>query len=330
MKQERAMKVGFIGTGWMAEIFAQTIQKLEGMECYAVASRSLERAETFRREFGFAKAYGSDEEMADDPDVDLVYVVTPPSCHYDEAKICIKRGKSVMVEKTFVVNSAQAKNLVDLARKNKVLLTEAIWTKFMPSRDLITTAVNSGVIGEVIGAQANLAYNLMGVKRLQNLDLAGGALFDVGVYPINFITMVLGFEIEQITSTCVKTKTGVDGSSYCTFKYKNGCIAAIYNSMCGYSDQNGIVYGTDGYLVAKNINNVEKIEIYNKERNCIQQINVPGQINGYEYELYETKHALESGEIECSSAPLEETVKVMEIMDEMRRQWNLVYPFEKR
>ena len=186
------MKIGILGAGGIAVQMAKTVAGMKDVENYAVAARSLERAQAFAEKYGFSKAYGSYEEMLADPLVDLVYIATPHSHHYLHAKMCLEAGKNVLCEKAFTVNADQARKLFALAKEKNLLITEAIWTRYMPSRKMIDDIISSGVIGEVTAVTANLNYAISEVERIRKPELAGGALLDVGVYTINFASMVLG------------------------------------------------------------------------------------------------------------------------------------------
>ena len=186
------MKIGILGAGGIAVQMAKTVAGMKDVENYAVAARSFERAQAFAEKYGFSRAYGSYEEMLADPQVDLVYIATPHSHHYLHAKMCLEAGKNVLCEKAFTVNADQARKLFALAKEKNLLITEAIWTRYMPSRKMIDDIISSGVIGEVTAVTANLNYAISEVERIRKPELAGGALLDVGVYTINFASMVLG------------------------------------------------------------------------------------------------------------------------------------------
>ena len=158
------MKIGILGAGGIAVQMAKTVAGMKDVENYAVAARSLERAQAFAEKYGFSKAYGSYEEMLADPQVDLVYIATPHSHHYLHAKMCLEAGKNVLCEKAFTVNADQARKLFALAKEKDLLITEAIWTRYMPSRKMIDDIISSGVIGEVTAVTANLNYAISEVE----------------------------------------------------------------------------------------------------------------------------------------------------------------------
>lgn len=323
------MNVAILGAGIIATSMATAINGLDdSVVAYAVAARDLARAEEFKEKWGFKKAYGSYEEMLADPEVDLVYVATPHSHHFEHAKLCIESGKAVLCEKPFTANAKQAEELFALAKEKKVLITEAIWTRYMPSRKLIDDAVASGIIGEPTMIIADLSYSIEQKGRMTDPALAGGALLDLGVYPINFASMVFGDDIEEITGFCTYTDTGVDAQDSITMKYKDGKIAVLTASMKAATHRYGQITGTKGYITCTNINNVEKIEVFNVDHELIKEIPVPKQVNGYEYEVLACQRALKDGDLECIEMPHAETIKMMKWMDSLRAQWGIKYPFE--
>lgn len=299
------------------------------MEPYAVGARELSRAEAFAREQGFEKAYGSYEELVSDPEVDLVYVATPHSMHCEHTRLALEHGKNVLCEKAFTMNAGQAEEVIALAEKKGLLLAEAIWPRYMPSRQMILDLIDSGVIGTVTSLSANLGYPLTHVERMVRPELCGGALLDLGVYPLNFACMAFPGEIRDVASACVKWETGVDAQNSFTLTFEDGRMAVLYSSMLVQSDRLGVINGDKGYMEVQNINNPEEIRIFDLQRNCIRTIPVPEQINGYEYEVLACREALEKGWTECPQMPHAETLRMMKVMDGLRKSWGVIYPMEK-
>lgn len=322
------MKIGVLGTGLIVECTVPTLARLEKIERYAIASRNPERAREAADKFGFTIGYGSYEELVADPEVELVYIATPHSRHYDDMKLCIEHGKSVLCEKAFTMNSGQAKEIAELAAQKGVFVAEAIWTRYMPSRKLIQNMLDSGIIGKVSTLTANLSYIISQNYRITAPELAGGALLDVGVYGLNFAIMHFGTEIERIETSVQFTDTGVDGMESITLFYKDGRMAVLTHGIYARSDRKGIFYGDKGYMVVENINNPQSVSVYDLEDRLIQQVGVPEQISGYEYEFLECIERIEKKEIESYSMPLKDSIFVMEVADAIRKQWGLVYPQE--
>ena len=191
------MKIGVIATGPMAQTFVDTLKKVKEVELYACSSRSLEKAEAFRERNGFRKAYGSYEELVKDDEVELIYLATPHSHHFQYMKLCIENHKPVLCEKAFTLNAEQAKEIKRLANENKVFVSEAIWPRYMPSRKIINDVIERGIIGTPKILTANLSYVIYMNKRIVDINLAGGALLDVGVYGLTFALMHFGKDIDM-------------------------------------------------------------------------------------------------------------------------------------
>ncbi|MCM1200651.1 MAG: Gfo/Idh/MocA family oxidoreductase [Bacteroides fragilis] len=320
------MKTAILGAGNIAGILAATMRELAEVECYAVASRSLEKAQAFAKRYGFQKAYGSYEEMLADEAVELVYIATPHSHHYQHMKLCIEAGKHVLCEKAFTATRAQAEEIFRLAKERDVLVTEAIWTRYMPSRKMINDLLAEGVIGEVKTLTANLSYAISDKERIIRPELAGGALLDVGVYTLNFALMHFGGRIAQKKSFVSLTETGVDGQNAISLSYEDGRLAILNSGIYGLSDRQGIFYGSKGFMVVENINDPQEIKVYDQNRELCRSIAVPEQISGYEYEIRETIDCIRKGERECPSMRHADTLEVMEIMDAFRKEWGVRYP----
>ena len=291
------MNIGIMGTGSIAATMAATISKMENAVLYAAASRAVERAEKFADIHGVKRFYGSYEELVKDENVELIYIATPHSEHFENTMLCIENGKPVLCEKAFTVNAEEARKLKSAAYKNNVFLAEAIWTRYMPSRKIID-------------------------------DLL--CILDIGIYGINFAVMHFGKDIERIDSSVKMTDTGVDGRESITIHFKSGKMAVLTHSIYCRSDRKGIFHGDKGYIVVENINDPSEISVYDTNDELIRHMYVPEQISGYEYEVYEAMECIKNGRTESLSMPLDESVFMMEVMDGIRRDWGLVYPKEKK
>ena len=325
------MRVGLLGAGGIAGTMARTIAGMDGVENYAVASRDLGKAREFAGRFGVEKAYGSYEEMLADDRVDLVYMATPHSHHHQWTVAALNAGRNVLCEKAFAANAAQAKEMTDLAEKRKLLLTEAIWTRYMPSRRMIREIIDRGEIGEVRTVTSNLGYEISRVERLVKPELAGGCLLDLTVYTLNFTSMILGNGYSGMNAVMVPTATGVDGQDSVTLTYPGGAMAVMMTTMYSRTDRRGIIYGTKGLIEVENINNPEKIRVFAFSPSGLRlsrELLPPPQISGYEYEVEACRKALEDGRIECPEMPHAETLEIMRQMDQVRGQFGIVFPFE--
>ena len=322
------MRVGIIGTGWIAEKAAITLRGLSECEAYAVGSRTLERAEAFAKEWGIAKACGSYAELINDPDVDLVYVGTPHSHHYDVTKEALLAGKPCLVEKAFMANYRQAKEIVDIAREKKVFLAEAIWTRYQPVVKMVRDLIDSGRIGTPRLVTATLGYSMGEKPRIMRPDLCGGALLDLGVYALNFVRMFFPADIVSMESQCVKSKTGMDLTNAVSIILADGVLCNLQSSAACVGDNIGVIAGTDGNLIIDNINNPQKITVNTHDREFVEDIRVPHQITGYEYQFLACRKALADGLLEPREMPLEETLYVMQLMDGLRQKWGVRYPMD--
>ena len=322
------MKIGILGAGHIAEKTAPTMAALPEITCYAVASRSLEKAQKFADALGFQKAYGSYEEMLSDPEVDLVYIATPHSHHFEHMNLCLDHGKAVLCEKAFALNAAQAKAIRQKASEKGVFVAEAIWTRYMPSRQIINDILASGIIGKPNTLTGNLSYSMAAKERIHNPALGGGTLLDIGVYGINFALMHFGNDIERVDSSVRMMDTGVDGMETITIHYRDGRMAVLTHSCYAQSDRKGMIHGDKGYMVIENINNPQSVSVYNVWDELLAHYEMPKQISGYEYEFLACAKALAEGKTEAEDMPLADTVEVMEFMDALRAKWGMKYPQE--
>lgn len=323
------MKMGILGAGNIAGTMARTIREMPQVTSWAVASRSRERAQAFAEEYGFVHAYGSYEELVSDPEIDLIYIATPHSYHYEHMKLCIAHGKNVLTEKAFTQNAAQAREVLAMAEAKGVLATEAIWTRYMPMRKTLDEVLASGIIGTPRSLYATLSYPLAHIQRMTDPALAGGTLLDLGVYALNFASMVFGNEVREVKASAVLTDRGMDAADSITLIYEDGRMAVLHSDMRVASNREGTVYGDKGYIMVQNINNCEGIRVYDLGHHLIAEYETPKQITGYEYEVEACMRALEKGEKECPEMPHTETVYIMELMDKIRAQIGVVYPNEK-
>jgi predicted dehydrogenase len=321
-------KMAILGAGAIARLMAETISKMENVDAYAITARDLERAEKFANEFGFEKAYGSYEEMLKDEKVDVVYIATPHSHHYEHSIMCLNHGKHVLCEKAFTANAKQAEEVIKLAESKGLLITEAIWTRYMPMAKTLNELIESGIIGEVTSLNTNLGYVMTHKARLMKPELAGGALLDVGVYTLNFASMIFGDKIKSMSSSVIKTESGVDAQNSITLCFEDGKMAILNSSMLAITDRQGVINGNKGYIVVENINNYEKIRVFSLDRKEIAVYDAPEQITGYEYEVESAIRSIKNKEIECPEMPHKETIRIMKLMDSLRYEWGVRYPFE--
>ena len=307
MKQDGILRVGIIGAGWIAEKAAITLNGLETCEAYAIASRTLDKAQAFAEKWQIPQAYGSYTELINDPAVDLVYIATPHSHHYDVTKEALMADKPCLVEKAFMANLRQAKEIVDLAHERKVFLAEAIWTRYQPVVQMVRDLISNGRIGEPRLVTATLGYSMGEKPRIMRADL----------------------DIVSIDSQCVKSKTGMDLTNAITLVLSDGLLCNLQSSAACVGDNIGVIAGPEGNLIIDNINNPQKITVNTHDRVFVEVIHVPRQITGYEYQFIACREALIEGLLEPREMPHEETLYIMQLMDELRRKWGVRYPMDE-
>ena len=323
-----SFKVGIIGAGWIAQKMASALAPLSDMEVYAIASRDGEKARQFAQLNHIPVAYTGYEALVSDPAVDLVYIATPHSHHYEHARLALSHGKPVLVEKAFTANARQAQALIDYAHEQHLFITEAIWTRYMPLSHKIKELLDTGAIGEPRVLTATLCYMMEHKERILRPELCGGALLDLGVYVLNFARMYFGTDIVKTVSNCHLGPTKMDMMEAISLSYRDGKMANLQAGALTLNDRQGIISGTTGYIRVDNVNCPECVEVYNDYQLTQRFVKLPDMVNGYEYEVMECKRCIEAGLIESPMMPHGETVAIMQQMDELRAQWGVHYPYD--
>ena len=316
--------VGIIGAGHIAEKAAKTLAAMDDMQCLAIGSRSLEKAQAFAAQFGVARAYGSYAELLADPDVQLVYIATPHSHHFAVAKDAVLAGKPCLIEKSFMLNAVEAATLLALAREKGVFVAEAIWPRYLPVRQMAREVLASGVIGKPVMVTASLAYDVSDKERVLKPELGGGALLDLGVYVLNFVRMYCDSPIARLNTTCIRSETGVDASEVVTMVLEDGTLATVQASAWSQGDNQGMIAGTTGYLVFDDLINPTCLRICRKRHIVEKEIPVPPQITGFEYQFRACKESIEAGLLEPPQMPHSEILFIMHLMDRLRAEWGLL------
>ena len=305
------------------------IAPFRDMEIYAIASRTMEKAETFAAEHNIGKVYGSYEEMVCDPAVDLVYIATPHSHHYDHAMLALEHGKPVLVEKAFTANARQAKELIETARSKGLFITEAIWTRYMPLSHKIREIMESGIIGEPRVLTATLCYMMENKERIVRGDLCGGALLDLGVYTLNFARMYFGTDIVKTVTNCHLGPSGMDMHESISLSFADGKMANLQSGALCLNDRQGIISGTEGYIKVDNINCPEVVEVYRNYEIVERYTKDDDMVNGYEYQVIECRRCINEKLMESPMMPHEETISIMKQMDDLRKEWGVRYPYDE-
>ena len=346
----KVLKFAILGCGHIATKMAAAVKTLEkrgmGVECYAVASRSLDKAQKFASEYGFGRAYGSYEELAQYPDVDLIYIATPHSEHYNNILLCLEHNKNLLVEKAFTANALLASEVIALAEEKGVFMSDAMWTRFLPAVQMVKDWILAEKIGKVESVEADFSMPLSHIERLKNPALAGGALLDLGIYSLTFADIFLtdpeickvgrdatggncvANHIVQTKTKCVKFHTGVDATDWIDLVYTNGQVAHLKTSMVAPLHNEGVIYGTEGFIRVQNLNDMVEIQLFDVAGTLVESVKPPCIENCYEYEVLGCKAALEMGLKECPEMPHTKTMQIMTQMDSLRAQWGVSFPFE--
>ncbi len=326
---QKKIKWGIMGPGRIAHKFAQSLKCSEGAEITAVASRSMERAVEFAKEYGINRAHGSYTELATDSNVDIIYVATPHPAHFECTMLCLKAGKAVLCEKPFTLNAAETKTLIKTARATKSFLMEAMWTRYLPAIVKVREMLAQGAIGEVRMVKADFGNRIPWepAGRLLNPELGGGALLDVGIYPVSFTSMVLGASPTKITGVAYLGATGVDEQFSAVLGYEAGKIAAVSGAVRTSLPNEARIIGTEGYIRIPDFWRASALELYQNGR--MEKFEFPFRSTGYIHEAEEAMYCLRDGLTESSIMPLDESLQIMKILDALRKQWGLKYPQEK-
>lgn len=332
MNKENAYKVrwGIIGTGWISHQFVTDLVHANNGEAYAVGSRSQESADEFARNHNVPHAYATYEELVSDPNVDAVYIGTPHPFHKENALLALRAGKAVLCEKPFTVNSGELEEVVSYAREHKLFLMEAMWSRYIPAIVKVREWIAEGRIGEVRLVKADLGFraewNPEG--RLLNPKLGGGALLDVGIYPVSFASMAFGPHPESVFSTVHMGETGVDEHFSMLLSYGNGKTASLNGGVRLNMLEEAHVFGTEGHIIVEGtLVNPKSAALYVGDELVERFIDDRTSI-GYCYEAEEVGRCLEAGLTESPVMPLEESLAILRLLDKVRTDWGLKYPGE--
>jgi predicted dehydrogenase len=322
----RKIKWGILAPGHIARGFVTGLKVIEGAELYAVASRSYEKALNFAQEFGFQKIYGNYDELADDPDVDVIYIATPHHLHFANTLLCLQKGKPVLCEKPFTINSKQLEILVKTARENKVFLMEAIWTRFLPGIKNTVDLIRSGHIGQIKMLNADFGFKATynPESRLFNPVLGGGSLMDIGIYPVFLSLLLLGYP-KEIEALATNAPTGVDESVSIVFSYENGALASLHCTFATHTATDANIYGDKGKIHIKHQWFRPSGIIVSKHDEPSEELNFPALANGYEYEAMEVMNCIRMGLTESPELGLDFSLQLMKLLDTIRIKCNIVY-----
>jgi predicted dehydrogenase len=318
---------GILATGGIAQVFARDLALLPDATITAVGSRTQERADEFGERFSVEHRHGSYESLVQDPDVDAVYVATPHPGHHDAALLAIEAGKAVLVEKPFAMDGAEARAMVAAARAANVLLVEAMWTRFLPHIARLREILAAGTLGELVYLTAEhgqwFAHDPQ--FRLFAPSLGGGALLDLGIYPVSFAHLVLGTPA-KITAVSGPAFTGVDATTSMIFQYDGGAQAVLTTSLAAASNNPAAIYGSDARLEIDGwFYTPTTFRVISRDGTELERYDVPHEGHGLRHEAAEVGRCLRAGLTESPLLPLAETVAIMDTLDEVRRQIGLDY-----
>lgn len=323
---EKLIKWGIIGPGKIARKFAVGLRAVKNAKLYGVASRNTESAEIFAKEFDVPFYYGSYEELVKNSEVDVIYIATPHSQHFNQTILCLQHHKAVLCEKPFAINLKQAKEMVGLARKNEVFLMEAMWTRFLPSIKKVKELIADGVIGKVKTIQADFGFksDFDPDWRLYNRAMGGGSLLDIGVYPLFLATTILGrpTHVKALSNLC---STQVDENCGMVLTYEDGAMAVLLSSIVSYTLMEASISGTNGRIkINHRWHSLTDVTVYYTEAKY-ETFSFDYEGNGYNYEAEEVNKCLLEGKKESSAMTLDDTLLLMEVMDQVRNEAGIIY-----
>jgi len=322
----KKIRWAILGAGRIAHKFAQDIRVVDNASLVAVAARDKSRAEEFAKEYQLPFAYDYDELYESD-EVDAVYIATTHNFHYEQAVACMNHGKAVLCEKPVTINDRQLKRLVHLAKQKDVFFMEGLWTFYMPALQQAKRWIEEGRIGEVRMIQADfgfmMEYNPEG--RLYNRDLAGGALLDLGIYPIAFSYYFMGRKPGKITASGIIGKTGVDETTAMVLEY-GAVTASLFACMIVKTKNTGYIFGEKGYIEIPDFYKATTASLYSIEKELQETFTDDRTTFGYHYEIQDATNALLAGDKESAVATHSISNDLQEIMTEIRKQIGLRYP----
>lgn len=320
---------GILSTGAIAHTFAEALQDVEDAELVAVGSRTKTSADAFAKKFGIASAHASYEALANDENVDVIYIATPHVFHKDNTLLCLNAGKHVLCEKPLALNRAEVAEMVQVARDKKLFLMEALWTRFLPHMTKLRELIDEGVLGELRMLQASFGFRMGEVdrdSRLFNPDLGGGSLLDVGVYSVMLSQWLFGAP-EEILSFATLGQTGVDEEAAFMFRHSEGRISQLSSAIQLEMADSATIMGTKGRIHIPDWWQPSRLELTNADKET-EILDIPCELNGYAYEAIEVGRCIREGALESSVAPHQDSLDIHATLDALRQQWHLVYPQE--
>jgi predicted dehydrogenase len=324
---KKRYKWGILAPGKMSAKFTRALKLLDNVELYAVGSRDTGRAKQFADEFGFTKYYGSYKELAEDEAVDIIYIASPHSFHYEHAMLCINNGKAVLCEKAFALNSREAEEILSEAERKKVFLMEALWPPFQPIYKKTSDILKSGEAGRIIHMDARFSFQapFNPDDRKFNLSLGGGSLLDIGIYPVIDALYFLGVP-DQVVAKALFSKTGSEESVSIIFYYNDGRMATLYSSFrtlagigCDLLCENGNLF----FSRERDMSQQLIVALNGKER---EKFSLLPEGMGYHFEAIEVMKCLDEGKTESEIVPHSFTRNLMNTLDRIRQSAGILFP----
>lgn len=326
---------GIMGAGRIAHKFASDLSLVKGAELVAVGSRTLEKAKTFAADFQIPKQYGSYEELVNDDQIDVIYIATPHSHHHENTLLCLSNNKAVLCEKAFAVNSVQAREMINEARKKGVFLMEALWTKFLPHYRKLVSLLQENKTGDVRSVLINFGFRPPEPvpERLFDPALAGGTMLDIGIYNVFMAMTVLG-KPDSIDAHMTPSSTGIDEQCAVLFRYNNGAMAQLFSSFTTHLPTEAEISGQGGRIKLNHRFYAPEstIEFYPGKPESKQLISFDSDPNGFGYQ-YEARHVVDCLEKGLTESPVmthQDTLDLMEVLDEIRRKAGIRYEADGR
>ena len=308
---------------------ASDLAEVPGCQVHSVTSRTRQSAEAFGREFGAHVSHSLEDLLADDA-VDLVYVSSPNYLHFPHVKLALEAGKPVVCEKPFSLNARQLAELIAQARTRRLFLMEAMWVRFQPAVVRLRSLLAQGRIGKLAWLQASFHSSPPRVpgNRFYDLGMGGGALLDLGIYPISFASMAFGGPPQRIASSVALAETGVDERFGALFEYAGGGRAALSAGFGGYFEDEVVLQGAAGQIRLPRLGGWKFDRLIIETRSGMEELQEPLQSGGYGYQAVEAARCLQEGRLESSVMPLDESLAIMRTLDDLRTQWGVVFPGE--
>lgn len=320
------MNFGIIGLGNIANKFAKTIN-LMNESLYAVASRDIKKAEDFAQKYNSEKYYGSYEELLNDPNVDIVYISTPNSMHFENAYNALNKGKHVICEKPFTTNHMDAIKLYSLAKEKNLFIMEALWIEFLPAYKKIKEIINNKIIGDIKDITVSYGFDTNDDRKIRKFDsnLAGGALLDIGIYNLAFIDMILNDDVISFKSDYRLNEFNTDEYSKIELLYKNNIKATLTTTIGENLKREAYINGTKGKIYIPDFQQNQEFVLITDES---KTYSYPFEINGFEYQIKEAIDSINNNRNESIIYPASVSIRLMKLLYDIRMSWGMKFIYE--